>query len=100
VQNIIMNLVSQIKYNLSQKGWTIAQLGRQSGVPKQTISDWVNGAKPRDISQVKLVADSFGITVDHLCFGSGDPAPFQSINQYEDEINAGIFEVVLRRVKK
>jgi hypothetical protein len=50
---------------------------------------------------VKAVADYFGTTVDYLAYGSSDiqqgTDPFL---EYQEDINAGTFEVILRRIKK
>jgi len=45
------------------------------------------------------VANVFGLSIEELCYGEKSPAK-ASIEEYSHEINAGIFEVVLRRIKK
>lgn len=67
-------------------------------MPKSTIADWLSGSAPRDIGKVKKTADIFEITLDHLLFGDG-LVEQKKIQEYEEEINAGVFEVVLRKVK-
>lgn len=76
-----------------------SDLSKKVGISKSTISDWLAGSSPKNIIQVKAVADFFDCSIEFLCFSESekDQSP---INQYNDEINAGIFEVVLRRVKK
>ena len=66
-----MNLKNQLKFYLEENGITASTLARLSGVPKQSISDWLAGSNPRDIRQVKKVADSLKTTIDHLVFGEG-----------------------------
>ena len=80
---------------------TASQLSRLTGVAQTTLSEWLAGSTPKDLRKVKKVADHFEITIDELCFGTGAKSKANSvIEAYEDEINAGVFEVLLRRVKK
>lgn len=60
----------------------------------------VTGQWPKSIRQVKKVADYFEVDLDYLCFGIKSKPAKNKIEELQDEINAGIFEVVLRRVRK
>jgi transcriptional regulator with XRE-family HTH domain len=93
-----MILSKQLKIFMTKRGMTISQLARVSGVPKQTISDWTSGRKPQSLTSLKKVADALGTTIDCLCFEESHKV--QIINEFKDEINAGVFEVVLRKVRK
>jgi transcriptional regulator with XRE-family HTH domain len=64
-----MNLKTNLRRILIQKNMTAAQLCRNTGVPKTTLSEWMSGSSPRDIKKLKRVADSLGLTIDELCFG-------------------------------
>ena len=57
----------------------MAQLSRATEIAPQTLNNWVAGQEQKNLSQIKRVAD---------------------IQNFNDEINAGVFEVVLRRVRK
>lgn len=92
-----MELKRILKALLQDKDLSIAQLARATGVARQTIDNWIAGQEPRSLTQVKKVADYFGVPVDYLCFGQTTKE--KTIREYEDEINAGVFEVVLRRVR-
>lgn len=70
------------------------------GISVKTLHNWLSDQKPKDLEQVKKVADFFQISIDSLCFGEGIKSTQEAIENYRDEINAGVFEVVLRRVKK
>ncbi|WP_408099266.1 hypothetical protein ACJVC5_03495 [Peredibacter sp. HCB2-198] len=48
---------------------------------------------PKSLKQVKIVSNYFKMTVDELCFGPNDK--IHSIDEFSDEINAGIFEEFL-----
>lgn len=89
-----------LKKLLYEHDLTAAQLARATKIPPQTINNWLSGQEPRSLNQLKAVADYFKVTVDFLVYGSKEEKGQQSFQDYEDEINAGTFEVVLRRVKK
>lgn len=54
----------------------------------------------QSLRQVKVVADYLNVDLDYLCFGIKPLQVANQLTEHKDEINAGIFEVVLRRVKK
>lgn len=63
----------------------------KTGIPRQTIDNWMNGIEPKNISQVKKIADKLGVSVDKLCF---DDVP-----EKESE-DVAVYEVAfLRRVR-
>jgi len=93
-----MILAKQLKDLLKQKDVTIAQLARATGISAKTIYQWLNGQKPRDLNQVKKVADYFGVSIDFLAFGIQSKT-HNDINSFKEEINAGVFEVILRKTK-
>lgn len=85
---------------LNLKGITPAALARATKIPPQTLNNWLSGQEPRNLKHLKTVADYFNTTVDHLVYGKTDTKDQKNIEDYSEEINAGIFEVVLRRIKK
>ena len=89
-----------LKKLLHEHDLTAAQLARATKTPPQTINNWLSGQEPRNLTQIKSVADYFGISVDYLVYGQEDKKSKMAFEEYEDEINAGMFEVVLRRVRK
>lgn len=94
-----MNLKTNLKHLLAQNDMTASQLSRKSNVPKTTLGEWLAGGNPRDLNKVKQVADVFEVTVDELCFGNGSPKR-QSLKDFEEEIFAGNFDVILRKAKR
>lgn len=79
----------------------LIELSKASKVPKQTLHNWLSGAEPRSVDQLKAVADVFDLTIEELCYGVKTQKPKHAhLDEYENEINAGVFEVVLRRVGK
>lgn len=93
-----MQLKYVLKDILKEKDISVAQLARATRVPRQTLDNWMSGQEPRSLRQVKDVADYLHVSLDYLCFGERGSDPF--LNFFESEINAGVFEVVLRRVVK
>jgi transcriptional regulator with XRE-family HTH domain len=97
-----MNLRKQLKLYLARNGLSARQLARKSGVPNTTIGDWLAGRKPRNLDQVKRVADVLNTSIDHLVYGEGIQKP-KSIDHVDDLIGdswvSGIFEVRMRRVR-
>ena len=94
-----LELASKLKKLLKEQDLTVAQLSRATKVPAQTLNNWLSGLEPRSMGQVKSVAHFFKITLDELAYGEIKIKDENKLNQYSDEINAGIFEVVLRRKK-
>lgn len=95
-----MELKSVLRRIIREKGLTVTGLSRATKVPVQTLHGWLHGSEPKSVRQLKAVADHLGVDLDYLCFGIKPKSESAKIEKFEDEINAGIFEVVLRRVKK
>lgn len=57
-----------LKSKLIENKIKIQYLADQTGISRKTLENWLEGQKPRDIEQVKKVADFFKISVDELCF--------------------------------
>jgi transcriptional regulator with XRE-family HTH domain len=99
-----MNLKNQLRYFLDQREMSASQLAKKAKVPKQSLSGWLSGSNPRDVRQVKRVADVLGVTVDHLLFGNGTDLGKQRVTELEallgDGWIAGLFEIRFRRVRK
>ena len=92
-----MELKKILKKLIKENGLTIVGLSRATKVPLQTLHGWLQGNEPKSLKQVKMVADFFQVDLDYLCFGIEKKS--KNITDYQDEINAGVFEVVLRRIK-
>jgi len=100
-----MKLKIILRQLIKAREMTVVGLAKKSKVPIQTIHNWLSGAEPKSLKQVKMVADCLGVSVDYLCFGIGhngsdEKKESNPIKEHSEEINAGIFEVVLRKVKR
>lgn len=88
-----------LKKLLQEHDLTAAQLARACKIPPQTINNWLAGQEPRSLIQIRKVADYFEISVDYLVYGQ-EKIKKELISEYNDEINTGVFEVVLRRIRR
>lgn len=95
-----MVLKTILKKLIKDKGISVAHLSRATKVPLQTLHGWLNGSDPKNLRQVKAVADYLDVDLDYLCFGIKPKSHSPKIEEYEHEIVTGIYEVVLRRIKK
>jgi len=97
-----MTLKKQLELYIEHRGTTAAKLAAKAGVSKQVLSLWLGGGSPRKIEQVKAVADVLGVSVDHLCFGSGiELGQGGSKDSFpDDEWMSGKFEIKVRRIKE
>lgn len=95
-----IKLKSVLKKLLQDKNISAAKLARETKVPPQTLNNWLSGQEPRNLNHVKTVADYFKTTVDYLVYETKGSVVKDEMEEHKEEINAGVFEVVLRRVKK
>ena len=94
-----MQLGKVLKHLMVERDVKVSQLSRATKVPIQTLHNWLSGQHPRNMDQLKRLAEHFGVSVDYLLFGSAPREKASMFEQYQDEINAGEFEVILRRIK-
>jgi len=101
---LTMTLKKQLRFYLDLNDLTAAQLARKANVPKQSLSGWLAGSNPRDVKQVKRVADVLGVSLDNLMFGEGEDVQDKKHVELNtllgDDWIGGLFEVRFRRVKK
>lgn len=93
-----MQFKSILKKLIQEKGLTITALSRATKIPLQTLHGWLQGVEPKSIRQVKKLADYLEVDIDYLCFGVDKKK--SHFDDFQEGINAGVFEVVLRRIKK
>jgi transcriptional regulator with XRE-family HTH domain len=76
---------------------TITTISKASGVPKSTISEWLNNRTPNPTQAVK-VANYLGVSLHFLLFGRDDAQePIQKI--LKEDFFKGTFEITVKRVK-
>ena len=91
-----MKLSQVLKANLDKKRIKITELSKATKIPVQTLHNWLAGQKPRDIEQVKKVADFFGISINKLCFDEIEHTN-RDISEFREGLLSGVFEVVIRK---
>lgn len=72
---MISDFRKHLKFYIQSRSLSAAAISRKTGVPKQTISDWLAGTRPRHMEDVKRVADVLGVSILTLFFGSENIQP-------------------------
>lgn len=76
---------------------TLASIHKATGVPKSTISEWLNNRSPNPVQAVK-VASHLGVSLHFLLFGKDDSEePLMKI--LKEDIFSGTFEISIKRVR-
>lgn len=85
---------------LQDRKMSVAQLARQSGVPVKTIYHWLSGQQPRKLEHLFRICDVFNVSMEEL-FGRPrrDALRHLPSANLEKELQAGIYEVILRPAK-
>lgn len=82
-----------------RRGWSLAKLSRESGVPSQTLHGWTTGRCAVNIEHLKRVATVFEVSLHQLTFDEPDPyeSPGEELLR---EIFSGDVRVTLHRIEK
>ncbi len=84
---------------LKEKRISIKELATACNISAKTLYEWKSNRTPRNLNDVKKVAEVLGVSLHYLIFGENDKTTISPLEQHDDEIKAGVYEVVLRRVK-
>lgn len=99
---MLMDLARNLKLKLKERDLTVAQLSRATKVPQTTIANWLAGIAPKNIDQLKTIADFLETSIDNLCYSKeiikSETPSLKAV--VEDEVLAGVYEVVLRRYRR
>lgn len=63
-----MMLKKNLDYFLKKSGISASKLAVKISVPKTTVNNWTAGVAPRDLNQLKKLADFMQTTIDALVF--------------------------------
>ncbi len=78
-------LHKNLKKLLDERGMTASQLSRATKVPNSTIQNWLSGLVPRNLIQLKRVAEYFEASVDFLLYGEKEfESSKSSFKEYEN----------------
>ena len=61
-----MYLAQNLKYLMDQRGLTLTRLSKETGIPKQTLHNWLCGAKPGNIEQIVKISKYFNLSIETL----------------------------------
>ena len=89
-----MKLSKILRELLRRHAWTVPKLSQRTGVPVNTIHNWLAGQTPRRLEHLRLVAECFDVSLDYLLFGVE-----RRIGEAEilALLQSGQYEIVVRR---
>lgn len=61
-----MNFAELLQSLLTEFGISQAQLSRETGIPKTTISGWMNAGRLPDYNSIRTLCQFFDISADEL----------------------------------
>src|SRR5690606_27439060 len=88
----------RLKFLLEKHDLTVAELARQTGIPKSTVQSWMASSQP-SVYQLDKVATFFEMTIDELVF---DRKPAGIIDQLlkEVEVHNELYRISIKKVIK
>ncbi|MDX1470020.1 MAG: helix-turn-helix transcriptional regulator [Flavobacteriaceae bacterium] len=96
--NMDLKIGKVLKRLLREQGLTTKELARRTGTPYATLNEWKNDRSPKNIRQVKKVAEELNVTLHYLLFGENDDQePIQKI--LKEDLFSGVFEISIKRIK-
>jgi transcriptional regulator with XRE-family HTH domain len=96
-----MNFQYTLQRLLDDRKMSVAKLSHQTGIPSKTIYHWLSGQQPRKMEHVFRICDLFNMSVEEL-YGRPPRENFRTLPSLnlEQELRAGIYEVILRPARK
>lgn len=91
-----MDLAKNLAKLCAERGITLTQLARLSGVKQPTLHGWSTGRSVKKIDDLKKVCEVLKVSVHFVLYGTQDP--FESSEQILEEIFSGDVRVTLHRV--
>lgn len=64
-----MKLAKNLERYLKTDELTLNEFAKRVSLSPSTIHGWLNGVHPKNLNDLKKVAEYFNITLDELCFG-------------------------------
>ena len=95
--NVEIKLKPILKALLADKHMTLRDLAKATGIKPSTLSGWKNGSSPRDLSELKLCAQYFNVSMDYLLFGEqNDQSSLEKL--LTEQVFDGFLKVRIERV--
>jgi transcriptional regulator with XRE-family HTH domain len=64
-----MNISKNLEKHLKAADITLNEFSKRISISPSTIHGWLNGVPPKNLKDLKKVAEYFNVTLDELCFG-------------------------------
>lgn len=89
-----------LKLLMSEKGVKAREVATALGLSSRTVNEWVGGGArtPRDLVQIKKLAEFFGCSVHRLLYGEEENLLERVLTK--TDIHTGLYEISIRRVNK
>ncbi len=91
-------LVKNLKRLLEENNLSIAELSRETKVPKSTLSTWLKGRSP-NLEQLEKVARFFNTSIDSLAFDKKAGGTLPTL-VYRTEIGPGHYEIIVKKISE
>jgi transcriptional regulator with XRE-family HTH domain len=86
-----------LKKAMADDRHTLTSISKATGIPKSTISEWLNNRAPNPVQAAK-VAKHLGISLHYLLFSEEDgEEPLHKL--LKEDLFSGTFEINIKRVK-
>lgn len=92
-----MNIEKNLLKRCKEKGFTISQLARLSGVKQPTLHGWTTGRSVHKMDDLKEVCRVLEISVHQLLFGV--PDPFETNTEVFEKIFSGDLRITIHKIK-
>ena len=93
-----MKLQTNLKKLLKAKKMSIASLADIANIPASNIKTWLAGSSPRNLNDLRVVAQILKIEFEHLLFEDLEKLPEEI--QEDDVVLDGMYKIRLERVHK
>lgn len=96
-----VNIGKNLRHILRKRDLKLTQVSRATGIPLQTLNNWLANQSPRNLVQVHKLCSYLHISMEHLIFGKEGVEHQAEIlgHVLDSEHYMGQFEVILRRIK-
>ncbi len=94
----MIKIAQTMKQLLKERGITLRELSKRSGVPVSTLSEWSSNREPKSPTQTRKVAQALGVSMHFLLFGEDDSQePLQKL--LKEDLFQGTFEITVKKVR-
>ena len=91
-QNLVFSHI--LEELMKEREITYKKLSLETGIPKTTLFTWSTGSIPRNLHDLRKVADFFDVEIHYLLFGESDP---KAIRPKKQVVRAS-FEIPLSEI--